>query len=199
MLHPHTDIGHKYWADILRCSPAPRVVVDATCGNGHDTSVLAAALHEAGGGSILAIDIQQLAIDRSRERMPAYDSVDVSWHLGDHAALLEGLDEGSVSLCVFNLGYLPGGADKTIVTNATNTVRALKAAERAVRPGGAVSATLYPGHEEGIIEESSVLEHAASLDLGRWSVYHMQWLNQISKRKKNRRAPSLVLIQHMHS
>jgi hypothetical protein len=42
-----------------------------------------------------------------------------------------------------------------------------------------------------------VLEHAAALTQGKWSVYHTAWLNQRNKRN-GRRAPSLVLLQHLH-
>ena len=117
--------------------------------------------------------------------------------LGCHASLLESLAADSASLIVFNLGYLPGG-DKSIVTTAKTTVRALRAAERAVRAGGCVSVTLYPGHEEGRAEEEEVLAHAAALDQGTWSVHFTQWLNQRSKRGRGIRAPSLVLLQRMN-
>ena len=89
----------------------------------------------------------------------------------DHCAVLDALAPSSVSLVVFNLGYLPGG-DKALVTTAEGTVRALRAAERAVRPGGCVSVTGYPGHAEGAREEQAVLEHAAALPQGQWSVHY---------------------------
>ena len=60
-----------------------------------------------------------------------------------------------------------------------------------------MSATIYPGHAEGLAEEAAVLEHAAALTQGKWSVYHTAWLNQRNKRN-GRRAPSLVLLQHLH-
>ena len=176
LLHPHTDFAHKHWAEVLRCSPAPRVVVDATCGNGHDSLVLANALAAAGGGTLMLCDIQQQAIERSQVRMQAacgINNVEVSWHHCDHSTLLDTLEEATVCLVVFNLGYLPG-SDKTIVTTADSTLRALAAAEKTVKPGGTISATLYPGHEEGRREEQVVLDHARELDLGRWSVYYTQ-------------------------
>ena len=70
-------------------------------------------------------------------------------------------------------------------------------AEAVVASGGCVSATIYPGHAEGLAEEGAVLDHAAGLTQGRWSVYHTAWLNQRNKRN-GRRAPSLVLLQHLH-
>ena len=106
------------------------------------------------------------------------------------------LEAASASLIVFNLGWLPG-SDKTVMTTAETTARALRAAERAVRAGGCVSVTLYPGHDEGRREEESVLAHATALPQGEWSVHYIQWLNQRSKRS-GIRAPSLVLLQRMH-
>ncbi len=234
LLHPHTDVAHRHWADILQHSAgelqAP-LVVDATAGNGHDTVVLAEALARAGGGRLLVCDVQRLALDRSRERLkaalsswhgwdllssdepcwravrreprpePAADAMGaelaVEWHLRDQAELLEGLARGSASLVVFNLGYLPGG-DKQVVTTAGGTMRALVAAERAVRAGGTVSATIYPGHDEGRREEEAVLDHASGLPQGEWSVHHVRWLNQRSKRT-GVRAPSVLLMQRMHA
>jgi hypothetical protein len=120
----------------------------------------------------------------------------VHWHRADHTVLLSGLEPSSVSLVVFNLGYLPGG-NKEIVTGADGTVEALRAAERAVCAGGTCSATLYPGHPEGRLEEAAVLQHAADLPFGQWSVHYTQWLNQRNK-KTGGRAPSLCLMQRLN-
>lgn len=225
LLHPHNDLAHRYWSAHLQHAGKNHLVVDATVGNGHDAVVLAGALMKAGGGRLLCCDIQQLAIERSQGRLhdalPKETSDDdawawtscngnvwtassssaelqVEWHVGDHCALLEGLPEGSATLVVFNLGYLPGGPDKSICTQAEATVDALRAAEKAVVVGGTVSATLYAGHEEGIKEEGRVLEHAASLPGGAWSVHHTTWLNQRNK-KTGVRAPALVLMQRLNA
>ena len=128
-------------------------------------------------------------------RLP-YLTLPYTHRCGDHAAVLEGLAAGSADLVVFNLGYLPGG-DKSIVTTAEGTVRAMSAAEAAVAPGGCVSVALYPGHEEGSREAEAVLEHAARLPQGGWSVLSSQWINQRSKRSGSP-APSLLLLQRMH-
>lgn len=214
LLHPHTDFAHRYWAGSLRAGDA---VVDATCGNGHDAAFLALALGRAGGGSLHCIDVQPLALENSQARLrealerDGWDvredeawravrlgaEITVHWVLGCHADALEAMAAGSAALIVFNLGYLPGG-DRSLTTTAEGTLRALRAAERACAVGGCVSATLYPGHAAGVEEEAAVLEHAASLEpQGHWSVYHTQWLNQRNKRN-GRRAPSLVLLQHVH-
>jgi len=204
LLHPHTDLAHRYWNASLThaarlADEPPLTVVDATAGNGHDSLALARAMAEAGGGRLVLLDLQQRALDATRHRLASagggWPSLAVEYRLGDHAATLEALPADSAHLVCFNLGYLPGG-DKAIVTTAASTIRALIAAERVVRAGGCVSVTLYPGHEEGRREEEAVLEHAAALPQGAWSVHYTQWLNQRSKRS-GIRAPSLVLLQRM--
>ena len=231
LMHPHNDLGHRYWAAAL---VAGDTVVDATLGNGHDATFLASALGRVGGGTLICLDVQHLAIERSQARMrehlesegwklvvaggegnacessggsssyPAWDAylassgskLTVRWQRGCHAQLLDAMSGRCARLVVFNLGYLPGG-DKAIVTTTATTIPALEAAQRVVTVGGAVSVTLYPGHTEGMEEEAVVLEHAAALPQGQWSVYHAQWLNQRNKRT-GRRAPSLVLMQYLH-
>jgi len=214
LLHPHTDFAQRYWTTLLK---AGDTVIDATVGNGHDAAVLAEALGRAGGGTLLCLDAQAVALERSQERLRGVLSewelregadewlavqrssgveLVVRWVEGCHAATLRALPPRSAALVVFNLGYLPGG-DKTFTTTAATTVAALEAAEAVVAHGGCVSATIYPGHAEGLTEEAAVLDHAAGLTQGRWSVYHTAWLNQRNKRN-GRRAPSLVLLQHLH-
>ena len=211
LLHPHTDFAHRYWASSLERGDT---VVDATTGNGHDLLVLARALGSCGGGTLHAWDLQQLAIDRSQDRMRdalvaegwtleegtsrwvatcADASVDVHWRVGSHDVLLAQLPAESARLVVFNLGYLPGG-DKSVVTRCDTTLSALRHAGVAVRGGGAVSVTIYPGHEEGVAEERAILEHASQLQMDCWSVYHTRWLNQRNKRTGSP-APSLLMLQ----
>ena len=126
-LHPHSDFAHRYWTEILESGD---VVVDATAGNGHDTSVLALALGARGGGTLYVCDVQTLALERSRVRVrealeaagwsvaegegsarevQTGASLELQWVLGSHDDLLASLAEASVRLVVFNLGYLPGG------------------------------------------------------------------------------------------
>ena len=63
---------------------------------------------------------------------------------------------------MFNLGYLPSGeADKNIITRTDSSIAALEAALRLLRPGGVVTAVLYPGHEGGD-EEAAAVEAWAS-------------------------------------
>ena len=64
----------------------------------HDTLVLAKALSTAGGGRLAVIDVQQRAIDATRERLADADAdgwpeLRVEYHLSDHSDWLEEIDE----------------------------------------------------------------------------------------------------------
>ena len=161
LLHPHTDFAHRYWENALQQGDT---VVDATAGNGHDAAFLARALGRVGGGQLVCIDVQRMALERSQVRVRtaleedgwdvansgADDGWDVwraihrsggkevlvRWQLGCHATLLELVEPRSVRLVVFNLGYLPGGS-KAICTRQASTVAALNAAQRAIAVGEA--------------------------------------------------------------
>eukprot|EP00315_Gephyrocapsa_oceanica_P034646 CAMPEP_0185427760 /NCGR_PEP_ID=MMETSP1365-20130426/15659_1 /TAXON_ID=38817 /ORGANISM="Gephyrocapsa oceanica, Strain RCC1303" /LENGTH=89 /DNA_ID=CAMNT_0028031911 /DNA_START=59 /DNA_END=324 /DNA_ORIENTATION=- len=40
------DLSKRYWSSLLAHAPRPPVVIDATCGNGHDSESLALAVLE---------------------------------------------------------------------------------------------------------------------------------------------------------
>ena len=65
-MHPHTDFAHRYWMAALTCGD---MVVDATAGNGYDTAAIALGLGNAGGGTLLACDVQRSALDVAMPRV----------------------------------------------------------------------------------------------------------------------------------
>ncbi|KAJ1471399.1 hypothetical protein T484DRAFT_1844152 [Baffinella frigidus] len=86
IMHPHSALAQPLWASVLE---AGDVAVDATCGNGNDTLFLARAAAAAGGGSVLACDIQRGAIASAKgllaRALPELDQED--WTLppsGEH-------------------------------------------------------------------------------------------------------------------
>ncbi len=135
--------------------------VDATCGNGHDTLLLA---HLVGsGGHVWGFDIQAQAIAETGRRL-------ADAGLADRVTLLqaghEELDRhvtGPVRVVLFNLGYLPGG-DRNVVTRPSTTEAALVQSLHLLETGGVLLVTLYPGHSGGTEERDTVEEWAAGLD-----------------------------------
>ena len=62
-----SDFAQRYWTTLVL--KAGDTVIDATVGNGHDAAVLAKALGRAGGGTLLCLDAQAVALERSQERL----------------------------------------------------------------------------------------------------------------------------------
>lgn len=70
-----------------------------------------------------------------------------------------------VGVACFNLGYLPGAdSDKTVVTETESTVRAVRAAIAALRPGGVLTVVGYVGHAGGAEETEAVSALIETLD-----------------------------------
>lgn len=141
------------------------IAVDATAGTGADTAFLCAAV--GAKGTVYAFDIQQEALDRAAERVGLRQEASGRLHLllESHANMRQAIppsDHGRIAAVMFNLGYLPGG-DKRIITRPETTVPALDAALALLKPGGIVTAVLYPGHEGGREEAERVESWAASL------------------------------------
>ncbi|MBN8459307.1 MAG: class I SAM-dependent methyltransferase [Verrucomicrobia bacterium] len=142
------------------------VVIDATAGNGHDTVWLAERVGET--GRVLAFDVQAAAIEAARRRVEDAGWLGrVAFYQESHVGMDSYAPPGSVSLVMFNLGYLPGG-DHGLTTERETTLAALEAATRVLRPGGGLSVVCYPGHAAGVIEAEAVGEWFARLGGSGW-------------------------------
>jgi len=177
-----TDLEHRLLAEVLREGDQ---VIDATCGNGHDTRFLARCVGPS--GRVLAFDVQAAAIGaaaRLAEESGLRDRIDFFHE--SHAGLAERAAPESIAAVMFNLGYLPG-ADREVTTRPEATLPALEAAARVLRPGGWLCVMAYSGHEGGP-EEAAVVEGwmASRADL-LWRVARYGMLGTLSP------APVLLL------
>jgi len=158
-----TDKVHQILTDHLQTGD---LAIDATAGNGHDTLFLAEQV--GGDGHVIAIDIQESAIESTRQKLRTKEFEDrVTLQQDDHASQLEGLIEPhheAVATIVFNLGYLPG-SDKAVQTNSANTHKALEASIRLLRPGGILCVTAYRGHPGGPEEAKAVEDWMRSKEI----------------------------------
>jgi len=152
-----------------RLAPGDRAI-DATVGTGADTLFLARTVGPRGG--VYGFDIQSAALTLAEERLQtAVNSGEVlppvSLLLESHAAMAEAIPSdwhGTVGAVMFNLGYLPSpSADKAIITMTDSSIAALEAALRLLRPGGIITAVLYPGHEGGDQESAAILAWASEV------------------------------------
>jgi predicted methyltransferase len=138
---------------------AGNIAVDATCGNGFDTLFLAELVGST--GMVYGVDIQSRAIETVKAKLLAAGTLQqCRLAVGSHSQLntIIGPEHaGSVSVVMFNLGYLPLG-DKSIVTKPETTLAGLDQAFEILRPGGFLSVLAYPGHPGGLEESQCVAD-----------------------------------------
>ena len=179
LFQSHLDLAHKMWPQLI---DRHSVVIDSTCGNGHDSAFLA-SLNPL---KLFCLDVQIEAIEATQKRLKGCDC-EVLTFQQCHSTFPKDILESSVSLIVYNLGYLPGG-DKNLTTQVATTLESLNQAIKLLKTGGVISITCYPGHEEGAKEELSLIEWGQSLDPAEWSFSVHQFKNR-------QKSPSLLLIQ----
>lgn len=189
LFQSHLDLAHAYWKTLVHPGD---VVIDATCGNGQDTLILAQLCLQEGQGILYGIDILPKAIDQTKAYLQKSLSDEVYKRIRliqtCHSNFPIEIPQESVQLITYNLGYLPGGGDKSLTTRVETTLESFQNALKLIRPGGAICITCYPGHDEGKNEEENLCSFVQALDPFQWNCCHHQWLN----RKKS---PSLLMIQ----
>ena len=157
----------KFVQDFLTSRLAePKLLVDATCGNGGDTAFLCRLAGKE--GRVLGFDIQPEAI-ASTERNLAAKGLSAELHCDSHANLLQYVAPGTADAVMFNFGWLPG-ADHNVFSHASSSIPALEAALDALRPGGVLSAILYSGRVIGSDEKTEILNWMRTLPLSRCTV-----------------------------
>ena len=157
----------KFVQDFLASRlPEPKLLVDATCGNGGDTAFLCRLAGKE--GRVLGFDIQPEAI-ASTERNLAAKGLSAELHCDSHANLLQYVTPGTADAVMFNFGWLPG-ADHNVFSHASSSIPALEAALDALRPGGVLSAILYSGRVIGSDEKTEILNWMRTLPLRRCTV-----------------------------
>jgi predicted methyltransferase len=160
--------------------------VDATCGNGHDTSLLAALVGSS--GQVWGFDIQELAIAETRRMLSEAGLA------GQVTLLQTGHEEmglhvnGPVKAVLFNLGYLPGG-DRCVITRPETTLIAMDQSLQLLALGGILMVTVYPGHGGGVTEQQMVDSWATALEQREYHSWRMGQINVSSD------APYTLLIQ----
>ncbi len=178
-----SHIAHQFLEQVIEQGDR---VVDATAGNGYDTEFLAALV--GSNGMVYAFDIQARAIKSTAQKLQeAGLDRQVKLVVGSHEHLKE-VVSGKVKAVCYNLGYLPGG-DHRLVTRADTTRISLEEALNLLLPGGVITLTLYPGHDEGSKELDLLLPFCRTFPVSDYSVAHFQVINSRNK------PPQLIIIQ----
>ncbi len=178
-----TEQAHLYLHKILKEGD---LAIDATMGNGNDTLFLAHCVGSS--GHVYAFDIQQLALDNTRQKLSERLLLDRVTLINDSHENIDRYVKEPVKAVVFNLGYLPGG-DRTVTTINKTTMLSLQKALKKLKSGGLAVIVVYPGHWEGLVEKKELLKFSRELAPVEYSVLLLNLANQPNE------PPELIIIQ----
>lgn len=144
--------------DLIRQNLQPgQLAIDATMGNGQDTSFLADLVGTA--GMVFGFDIQRQALANTHQRLlDAGLNKHVTLILDGHEnmqAHIPAWAQGRISAIMFNLGYLPG-SDKHTITRPDTTLVAINTATWLLAPGAITTILVYRGHAGGQAEADTI-------------------------------------------
>ena len=140
-----THLSHLYLNEIINQDD---VMIDATCGRGHDTLFLAKHCKQ-----VYAFDIQKDAIDSTQNLLNEHNINNVQLIHDSHEHFNEYVK--SFKGAIFNLGYLPKG-DKSITTRAKSTIYTIDLMLNHITSNGFILLVIYPGHLEGRHEAKEI-------------------------------------------
>lgn len=148
------------------------ICVDATLGNGNDSLYLSKLLNEK--GHVYAYDIQEQAIINSTTLFNEHQVSNITIRLKSH----EFIEEESIDLAIFNLGYLPG-FDKNIKTTKETSLKALNnILPKMNKDNMLIILCLYVGHIEGKEESDLIDEYVKNLSSSEYLVSKYQNYNR---------------------
>lgn len=165
-------------------------IVDATAGNGKDTLFL--AKNSPKNGRVYAFDIQENAIEASRQRLIEHNLDDKVQMILDSHANIKSYISRSIDVAMFNLGYLPGKCHETM-TMTESTVSALTAVVSQLSVGGIISVVAYPGHNHGQEENNAVRQYTMTLPSEQFTVVCIDMINH------SKNPPILYIIEKIRS
>ena len=152
------------------------ICIDATAGRGNDTVLLAELAGES--GTVAAFDIQQEAIDSTRQLLAEKGLAErVSLHLESHCFMDRYFEKNSVSLITFNFGWLPGG-DHRISTKKDTSIEAVGKGLELLKKDGIMTLILYYGRDNGYEERDGIIEYLKTLDSMKYTVLFMPFVNR---------------------
>ncbi|MCL2522059.1 MAG: class I SAM-dependent methyltransferase [Erysipelotrichales bacterium] len=162
-----TSLSHKICLDYIT---KDSIVIDATCGNGHDTLFLC-----QNSKFCFAFDIQEGAIKNTEALLKANNIMNYQ--------LIKDSHENFYNYCLkcdlvlFNLGYLPKG-NKENSTQAEITLLTIKKIIDKLE-FKLILLVIYPGHSEGKKESQLLEKFLKSICQKTYNVFKFYNLNQI--------------------
>lgn len=158
------------------------IVLDATIGNGNDTLALAKRIGYK--GKIYGFDIQDIAIENTKNLLIKNDLLDNTILIKDSHENIHNHIKENLDFVIYNLGYLPKG-DKKIKTMADSTVNSIEKALELLKLNGIMIITVYTGHPGGMEEKAAIENLIINLEQIQFNVLKYEFINQ-------RNSPPLV-------
>ena len=178
-----------YWCHEIIRSQAEEggYYIDATMGKGNDTLFLCELAGEK--GKVLAFDIQQEALDVTKELLKTHGKeMQAELILDGHEHMDRYAGKESADVICFNFGYLPGG-DHDLATKADTSVQAVETGLRLLKPGGVMALCIYSGGDTGFEEKNQILDFLRKLDSRKYIVI----VNHYYNRENNPPIPAFVV------
>ena len=168
-----TEWNHRMLTGLIR---EGGFCIDGTAGTGQDTLYLSRAVGET--GKVLAFDIQQAALDMTRQRLEQAQCLDNTTLLLDsHVHMDQYAQKETVDAILFNFGYLPGG-DHSLATRPDTSLEAVQKGLELLKTGGVMSLCVYSGGDTGFAERDALLEYAAGLNPREFLVIRNDFFNR---------------------
>ncbi|MFD1361412.1 tRNA (mnm(5)s(2)U34)-methyltransferase [Lentibacillus salinarum] len=167
-------------------------VIDATCGNGHDTVFLSRLVGTE--GHVFGFDIQAEAIANTRKLLTHIGLTNTTLINDSHSNFLHHMPVDKLTRlggAIFNLGYLPG-SDKSVITRSETTILAIEGIVSHLKQNGIIVLVVYHGHEGGDKEREELMRYVRLLDQHQYHVLYYGFINQ-----KND-PPFILAIQKRH-
>ncbi len=150
--------------------------IDATAGRGRDTLFLASLVGD--GGHVFSMDIQQEAVNSTRELLLKHGMESrVSVFQKSHSEMSDIANEGTVACITFNFGWLPGG-NHALFTKKETSLPAIEQGLSLLKDGGIMTLILYYGKETGFDEKNAILDYLPHIDSKRYTVLEMPFVNR---------------------
>lgn len=183
------DWAHDLLAEKIN-NDKGQLAVDLTAGNGYDALMLTRLVGKS--GQVVAFDVQQAALQSTRQRLLDHGATVRMWQAGDAVVpLAAGVDlveagheqlrrflPAAPQVIIANLGYYPGG-DRQIVTLPQTTLMALQQSCELLLAGGRLAVVTYPGHPGGAEEGQAVDGFFSTLDDSKFNVLQMKVCNRL--------------------
>ena len=182
----HSQI--TYWCHEIIRSQAPKggVYIDATMGNGNDTLMLRQLAGDK--GEVFAFDIQERAIQKTRELLMKHECMERVRLIQDgHENMDQYVAVSSADVICYNFGYLPGG-DHNIATKVATSLIAIEKGLNILKNGGMMSLCIYSGGDTGFEEKEQILCYLKTLPTKKYTVI----VNEYFNRKKHPPMPVFI-------